>query len=96
MSIAAWPPKDPDAILDYFFDWSTWLTENSDTLTDYEVEIEEGDGALAIDEDSEAEGIITIVLSGGTAGTRYLVRSRITTEGGRTDDLSRYLRIKDK
>jgi hypothetical protein len=96
MSIPHWPPKDPDSVLDYFFDWSTWLSDNSDTLDTYSVTIAEGGAALVVDDDSEADGVITVWLSGGTVDTRYLVRSRVTTTGGRTEDMSRYLRIVEK
>ncbi len=40
--------KDPDAVLDYQFDWSKWL--DGDTITDVSVSAEDG---ITVDSHSE-------------------------------------------
>lgn len=91
----SFPKKDPDSVLDYTFDWTSWLAEKSDTIASYAVAVDEGDG-LAIDSHSRSGGVVTVWLSGGTEGTTYLVRCRVVTTGGRTEDHSRLLTIAPK
>ena len=83
--------KDPDAILDYQWDWralthetgrSDWLAE-AETISSYTVTPASG---LTLDRDSEADGAVTAWLSGGTAGGLYGVVCHIVTSEGREDD----------
>ncbi len=78
--------KDPDADLDFVFDWSSWLaageTISSETIT-AATGITLGTGAKA---PSESGGVITVWLSGGTAGTIYTVACKIVTSKLRTDE----------
>ena len=78
--------KDPDAVLDYAFDWSDWLADgetiNTETIT-AATGITLGTGAQA---PSESAGVVTIWLSGGTDGAVYTVACKITTSAGRTDE----------
>lgn len=73
--------KDPDAVLDYVIDWSTWL--NGDTIATSVWTVPSG---ITQDSESESSTLATIWLSGGTVGETYQVRNRITTAGGRTED----------
>lgn len=73
--------KDPDATLDYGWDWSAWL--DGDTIATAEVLAEDG---ITVDSDSATATTVTVWLSGGTVDEEYRVTSRITTGGGRTDD----------
>lgn len=74
--------KDPDAILDYVWDWTAWL--NGDTIATATVTVAEG---LTVDTPAAVVGpLVTVWLSGGTAGTTYAATCRIVTDGGRTDD----------
>ena len=77
-------PKDPDAVLDYKFDWKSenWLGA-AETITARTVTVETG---LTKDSDSEAAGIVTVWLSGGTAGESYSVACEIVTSDLRTDE----------
>jgi len=75
--------KDPDALLDYVIDWSDWLS--GDTIADSEWIVP--DGLVNVD-DSFTDAATTIWLSGGTAGRKYSLTNRITTAGGRVDDRS--------
>lgn len=83
--------KDPDAKLDYKIDWSPWL--EGDTITTSEWNIPT---ALTASGQSNTGTDATIFLQGGKKGETYTVTNRITTSGGRIDDRSFTLEIKDK
>lgn len=85
--------KDPDAVLDYKFDWKSnsngrgftdWL-DTSETITSHTVTVPTG---LTLDSSSQADTNTSVIawLSGGTAGTTYNVTCQIATSAGRTDD----------
>lgn len=81
--------KDPDAALDYAFDWNNvvvgvWL-QAGETISAHTVTTEVG---LTKDSDSELDGVVTVWLSGGTAGESYIVSCKIVTSLGRTDERS--------
>lgn len=86
--------KDPDAVLDYKFDWSRWLTDgetiNSQTTT--------ASTGVTVDSSSITDDgtSVTVWLSGGTPGNTYTVQSRITTSAGRTDDRTIQIVAKNK
>lgn len=84
--------KDPQAVLDYLVDWSEWLVEDSITNSTFAVD----DAGLTIDSTSFTTTSGTVWLSGGTLGTTYIVTNHITTSGGRQDDHSFRIIIKDK
>lgn len=81
--------KDPDAVLDYKFDWADphagpWLADDEE-ITNYTVTVD--DGLTKGNDSLNPEGnAVTVWLSGGTVGQRYEVRCRITTNQGRTED----------
>jgi len=74
--------KDPDATLDYSWDWADWLTAG-ETITTASVTVPDG---LTLGVVSQLSGVVTAWVSGGTAGTEYKVYCRITTSEGRIDD----------
>ena len=89
MTIEAIFQKDPNAVLDYCFDWTTgtdtedpWLA-TGETITTHTITVPD---AITKDSDSESAGIVTVWLSGGTAGETYDILCRIVTSLGRTDD----------
>lgn len=73
--------KDPNAVLDYYFDWSTWL--NGDTIATSTWIVPAG---LTMASESETSTRTTIWLSAGIFPERYKVVNRITTAAGRTED----------
>ena len=75
--------KDPDAVLDYAFDWATNWLQDGETISSHVVTVETG---LTKDSDSESSGVVTVWLSGGTVGERYDVGCRIVTSLDRTDE----------
>ena len=72
--------KDPDAKLDYKFDWSDWL-ETAETITSYSLVVPTG---LTKFSDSNDDDSVTVWLTGGTVGTTYEVVCRITTDSNPT------------
>lgn len=82
--------KDPDAVLDYRWDWSDWLTAITDTIESVTFVPEDG---ITVDSSSHTDTTATAWISGGTAGSSYTVTCRIVTAGGRTDDRTCSFRI---
>lgn len=84
--------KDPNARLDYVWDWSAYL-EDGETITEHTVTVESGD--VEIDgTPQEASGVVTAWLQGGT--TRSVVTCHIVTSEGREDDRSRTITIRER
>lgn len=99
MTILAWPTKDPDSNLPYWFDWTAWLAiENRGEIDSFDLEIDGGpDNALVIGDFARGTGayagFIMLYLSGGTAEETYTVRCRITLADGSIEDGSRTVTI---
>ena len=74
--------KDPDAVLDYTWDWSDWLP-SGDTIASYTFTVPAG---ITKDSDSNTTTAVTAWMSGGTAGLSYDVVCHIVTTAGREDD----------
>lgn len=84
--------KDPDAKLDYAVDWSVWLADGETIVTsDWVVPDGLAEDSASFDDDSA-----TVWLTGGTAGTEYVVTNRITTGAGRIDDRSFRIRCQER
>lgn len=83
--------KDPNAVLDYQIDWSTWL--GADTIATSTWTVPTG---LTKDSDTSTTTTATIWLSGGTSGVTYRIVNHIVTAAGREDDRSIYIRVADK
>lgn len=83
--------KDPNAILDYRFDWSTWL--DNDTIAASTWIAPDG---ITVQSENETTTTATVWLSGGTLSRFYEVVNRVTTAGGRTDDRTLVVYIQDK
>lgn len=83
--------KDPDAVLDYKIDWSSWL--GTDTITASSWTAEDG---ITIDSNEFDDTETVVWLSGGTEGYRYVVTNHITTAGGREDDRSIKITLRQK
>ena len=84
--------KDPDAELDYGFDWSDWLA-TGETITASAWTVPDG-----ITEESKAfsDTATEIWLSGGTAGTSYTLQNEITTSAGRIDERSFLIMVAER
>jgi len=85
--------KDPSAILDYAYDWSDWLATN-ETISTRAVTVPTG--ITESSTDTESSGVVTVWLSGGTAGNEYDIACKITTNASRTDERTITIRVKDR
>lgn len=84
--------KDPDATLDYVFDWSDWLA-SAEVITSMTATVETG---LTLDSSSSTISSATLWLSGGTDGKTYTVSCKITTSAGRIDERSINIHVKNR
>ena len=91
MSELTYFTKDPDAVLDYVWDWSAWLGE--DTIATHVVVSDDG---LTVEASTEDAGRVTVWLSGGTARTAYSVTCSIVTDGGRADDRTSRFHVQER
>ena len=80
--------KDPDATLDYGFDWDDDddpYLESGETLVDVTWTVPAG---ITKDSDELGETLTKIWLSGGTAGATYTIGCKVETTDGRIDERS--------
>ena len=86
--------KDPQAVLDYGFDYIEWL--DGDTLTASTWVVSGPDALLTLAPAATFNTVSTTVwLTGGTLGEAYVVTNHITTAAGRQDDQCIYVVIKN-
>lgn len=83
--------KDPDAVLDYEWDWSAWL--GADTIADHTVVAAAG---LTVDSSTATSTAVTAWLSGGSVGASYLVTCHVVTAAGREDDRSLQIVVEER
>lgn len=104
----SWPPKDPNEVLEYGFNWSP-RGLGTDTITAATGTVVVGgadaDTPAGLVADSTDVGIVegaatgqgTVTwLSGGVAGTTCEILLRVQTEAGRTLDQTMTIKIKDR
>lgn len=80
--------KDPDATLDWIFDWTPWLGD-FETIIDAQFIVDPG---IVVESFSHTQRTATVWLSGGNESQVYRITNRITTSDGRIDDRSFTLR----
>lgn len=85
--------KDPDAVLDYSFDFGPWLTPLNDTIDSADFILE----TPLLEEIRVVEPLTAVVwIKGGIPGQTHRATCRITTAAGRVDDRSIFLKIKQR
>ena len=95
--------KDPDAVLDYKFDWkaltngtgtSDWLAAG-ETIASHTIDEDTG---ITVDSSAQTDAntSVTVWLSGGTDGTEYKVRCEIVTSGSRTDERTMKIKVRHR
>ena len=84
--------KDPDAVLDYGFDWNNWLA-SSETIVSAVWTIPAGITKVS---QVETDGYTTIWLSGGTANTDYNLSCKMTSSDGRTDERTATIKVRNR
>jgi hypothetical protein len=84
--------KDPNANLDYMVDWTAWLGEDDLSTAQFI----DASGALTIANVSHTPKTATAWISGGVVNETYTVTCRVTTAGGRQEDRSFLLNIRER
>ena len=86
--------KDPDAVLDFKWDWSDWLA-SGETIASRTVAVVAG---ITKDSDSitDTATSVTAWYSGGTALQDYDVTCQIVTSDSRTDDRTITLKVRER
>lgn len=84
--------KDSDAVLDYEFNWTDWLSP-SESISSYVITASPG---ITVDSDTDDGSKVTVWLSGGTAGQPYTVACRVTTNQARTDERTMTIRVTNR
>lgn len=81
-SILSWQVKNPGDILDYTFDISGWLGEDGSTISTASVSSASGITVALLT--PWTSGLISVQISGGTAGVTYAVTFSIALSSGET------------
>lgn len=84
--------KDPDATLDYTFDWTEKLAEDEE-IAEPQIIVPDGMTLLYMEHTAKT---VTAWLSGGVATSKPRVTCRITTNQGRVDDRSIWVKIAER
>lgn len=84
--------KDPDAVLDWHFDWINWL-DQGEVITTSTFDVTAG---IAVNATENTTSNTTVWLAGGRAGQNYQVTNRIITSAARTDERSIIIRVRDR
>jgi hypothetical protein len=85
--------KDPQAVRDYEIDWSTWLAGDTIATSTWTVP-----APLTAPHgiDTHTDTTTTVWVGGGTDGTVVRITNTITTAGGRTDERSIALLVRNR
>ena len=83
--------KDPQATLDYGFDWELWLANETISTSAWTVET-----GITEDSNTHDDTSTTIWLSGGVAGEDYVITNRIVTSLNRTDERSITIHVRER
>lgn len=85
--------KDPNATLDFPISFSAWLADMVTTYGSHTVSVT---GGIVVESTSHLNGVISVLLSGGTVGEVATFTIHIVTADGRSDDRTFYLKIADR
>jgi hypothetical protein len=85
--------KDPEAVLDYQFDWSEEWLEGGEPPERILTHVITVPPEMTLDKSEEADGKIAVWLSGGTAGENYKVACLVETSAGRTDERTIWIKV---
>lgn len=78
--------RDPDSVLDFRWDWSSWLAED-EVIDTASVTV----AGVTKDDEENSTTTVTVWISGGSAGSTGSATCRITTNQGRSDDRTIWL-----
>ena len=86
--------KDPDAVLDYSFDWGPWLVV--DTISTSAWSIDQSGLSVVPASETFDSTTTTVFLTGGAVNEKYEVTNTITTNGSRTDERTILIRVRQR
>jgi len=87
--------KDPQAILDYSFDWDDNYLQMGETVSSSVWSVIPT-SELAIDSTLNTASTATATVSAGVSGHIYRLTNRIVTSLGRTEERSITMRVQDR
>jgi len=91
----SWPiPKDPDEVLDYYFDWSDRL-EVGETIASSTLTPSAGAG-ITISNKANVGSMVSFNVSGGVEGENVDITCRVVTNFPRTYDCTSRLRVRSR
>lgn len=90
--------KDPHSKIEVTFDWSQWLVDSGDTLEQTGVEFFTSGGLVRVGISLTNTALATVMLSGGTLGSKAPVTCRITTSSAppRIAEATVFLKIEER
>ena len=83
---------DPDAILDYTFDWTAWLDAVSDSIASKTITVEN----VEVHSSSLSNPLVVVWLKNAAPDTRASCTCSIVTAAGRHEDRTIYLPVGDR
>ena len=84
--------KDPDSLLDFVVDWESWLPSD-DYIVSAAASVQSG---LTLHTQTYTSSQHAIWVLGGTVGQEYTVTSRIETNGGRIDERTFRIQVRER
>ncbi len=93
--------KDPQAVVDYTFNWNDGYLDTSSpaetiSTSTWAVDPTPSPAELTVSSDSKTDTATTAFLSGGTVGKVYRVTNHVVTSGGRTDERTLVVRVEER
>jgi hypothetical protein len=86
--------KDPQADLDYRFEWELWL--DGDTISTSDWAVQSGSGFTMHDDSIDGTDTIIWLEGGNVADVRWRVTNTITTAAGRVEERSLMVQVKER
>lgn len=84
--------KQPVEVLDYPFDFTSFLQEANDVAVSHTVTASAG---INVESSTLARGVVRAMVSGGETGRTYKISATVTTGGGRVKQLDIRLKVKE-
>jgi len=98
--------KDPDAVLDYYFDWRAQTNQNDaektnwlatgETVSTYTVTTSSTYLVKDSDDLQNSDTVVVAWLSGGVAGETYYVTCHIVTTDNREEDRTIGIKVEER
>lgn len=84
--------KQPAEVLPVNFTFADWLASHG---ASYQSHVATADAGINVDSSSHLAGVVQVVLSGGSDGTKYKVTVKMTTTTGLVREADCYMKVKE-